>query len=122
MLNKKSSTVLRIGLSFLFLANALVALTGPQEFKDLIGGSFLANLFPSISSSIFVTLILINDSLMFLILFFNFKKIMKGALIWASIYIVLVMLVIWEPIDGIEHLGFLSMSLALLWNLKQPAA
>ncbi len=119
MLSKNSSTVLRIGLACAFLANALVALTAPDEFKELVGGSFLVNIFPAISSSVFVTLILINDSILTLIFLFNIKKFMRGALIWASVWIVLVMLVIWEPLDGIEHLAFLGMSLALLWNLKR---
>jgi len=118
MLSKKSVTILRIGLACVFLANALIAYFSPQEFKELIEGSFLVNLFPMISSSLLVTLILINDSLLALIFLFNLKFI-KYALIWASIWLVTVILVIWEPIDALEHLGFLAMSIALFLELRQ---
>ena len=116
-MSKKSLLVLRVGLACVFLANALTAWLSPDEFKGLIEGSFLTHLFPAISSSLFVTLILINDGLLSLIFLFNLK-IIKPALIWASIYLVLVMLVIWEPLDGLEHLGFLAMSVALYLELK----
>lgn len=112
MLSKKSVIILRVGLGLVFLSNALAAWFSPGEFKELVEGSFLIHLFPSINSSVFVTLILINDSLLALTFLFNLQFI-KKALVWASIYLVIVMLVIWEPLAGLEHMGFLAMAIAL---------
>ncbi len=117
MSSKNSVTILRTGLALVFLANALVAWFSPQEFADLIGGSFIVNIFPAIPVSALVTLVLINDSLLALIFLFNFKKIMKYALAWASIWIILVILVIWQPMDALEHLGFLAISVVLFLEL-----
>lgn len=117
MSSKKSVIILRIGLACVFLVNALIAWFSPQEFTDIIESSFLTTLLPTISSSVFVTLILINDSLLALIFFFDLKFI-KYALIWASIYLIGIMLVIWKPLDSLEHLGFLAMSVALFLELR----
>jgi hypothetical protein len=117
MLSKNSVTVLRIGLGLVFLANALTAWLAPQEFRDLIEGSFLTTMLPAVSSSVFIMLILINDGLLSLIFLFNLKFI-KQALIWASIYLVLVILITWDPFGTLEHLGFLSMSIALFMEYK----
>src|SRR5689334_4193664 len=116
---KNPFTILRIGLGLVFLANAWTAWFAPDEFKDLIGNSFLLHLFPAISVSAFLMFVRISDSLLALIFLINFKPIMKYALIWASIWILGVMITIWDPIDGLEHLGLLSMSLALLINSRQ---
>ena len=106
--------ILRLGLACVFLANALTAIFMPQEFKDIVEASVLMKFFPSLSSSLVVTLIAINDSLVFLLLLLG--KQLKYVAIWASIWIIGVMVMIGEPLDILEHLGFLAMSAALWLN------
>lgn len=119
-MSKNSTNILRIGLACVFLANALVAWFSPDEFQGLVEGSFLVKILPMVSSSAFVTLILINDGLLSLIFLFN-PKFIKYALLWASVWIVAVMLVVWDPLDGLEHLGFLAMSIALFLELRHQS-
>ena len=92
---KNPSTILRIGLGAVFLANALAAWFAPDEFRDLVSDSFLTSHISFISASTWVVIIGLNDSLLALILIFNLKSVMRRALIWASIWIILIMIVIW---------------------------
>jgi len=109
--------LLRIGLGLIFLANALTAWFSPEEFKDLVSSSFLTQHLSFISSSAFLLIIGISDSLLALIFLFNIKAVIKYALIWAVIWLVGVMLVIWEPIGIIEHLGYFAIALGLFMTL-----
>ncbi|MFI5205832.1 MAG: hypothetical protein ACHQVK_02735, partial [Candidatus Paceibacterales bacterium] len=118
---KNPFTILRLGLGLVFLANAWVAWFSPQEFQELITGSVILNHLPAISVSVMTIIIGINDSLLALIFLFNFKPAMKNALAWAMIWLIAVMLVILEPVDILEHLGFFSIALALFVNLKQSS-
>ncbi|MDE2399935.1 MAG: hypothetical protein KGL67_02935 [Patescibacteria group bacterium] len=118
MSSKNSIIILRLGLGLVFLSQALMSWFYPQEFKDLIGSSFMFSFFHAIPSSVFLLLIFINDSLLALIILFNYQKLIKAALLWASIYLVLVMLVIWQPIDILEHFGFLSLAVVLYLEYK----
>lgn len=118
MNSKNPFTIIRIGLALVFLANALAAFFAPEEFTDLIAGSFLPHLLPVMSAEGFLTIVKINDSLIALLLLLNIKH-LKYVLIWASIWILGVMVMIAEPLGILEHLGFLSMSIALFLNLEQ---
>ena len=105
------SFLLRFGLACVFLTNSLTAFFSPDDFKDLISGSFLAKILP-ISISAFITLIGINDLIVAILLITGWK--MKKVAVWASIWIIGVILVIgvWS-LDALEHLAFLSLALSI---------
>jgi len=119
MTNKSALKIIRIGLALVFLANALTAFFAPQEFKDLIEASFLAHLLP-ISTSAFVLIIAINDSLLTLLILLN--KFQKYIMIWSMLWLLGVILLTKEVPAILEHLGFLSMALALWIGSKEVAS
>lgn len=110
MTDKSPLKIIRIGLALVFLANALTAFFAPQEFKDLVQASFISHLLP-ISTTTFVWVIGINDLLLTLLILFN--KFQKYVLIWAMLWLIGVILLTKEVPAILEHLGFLSMALAL---------
>lgn len=116
---KNPFTILRFGLGLVFLANAWSAWFSSQEFRDLLDNSFLISHLPVIPVSAWLVLTGINDSLLTLILLFNLKIVMRFALIWAAIWLILVMIILWEPLAILEHAGFLAMAIALLLNFRQ---
>lgn len=103
--------IIRYGLGLIFIANALVAFFAPNEFIEIIKNSFIANLFP-ISSETFVGIIIgFNDAIVGLLLISGFAT--RRVAIWATIWLIGVMITIGNPFDILEHIGILFMSVAL---------
>ena len=103
--------LIRFGLACIFLANSIIAFTLPEEFTDLITGSFVASIVPLSVASI-VTLIGINDMIVALLLLSGWKTQKVGT--WATVWIIGVIFIIGIiSLDSLEHLAFLSMAVAL---------
>lgn len=103
--------LIRIGLGIIFIANALVAFFAPAEFIELIKNSFIANLLP-ISPETFVGVVIgLNDAVVGLLLIGGFAT--RRVAIWATAWLVGVIVVIGSPLDVLEHSGLLFMSAAL---------
>lgn len=103
--------IIRYGLGLIFIANALVAFFAPTEFVEIIENSFIANLLP-ISPEVFVGIIIgFNDAIVGLLLISGFAT--RRVAIWATIWLVGVMITIGSPFDILEHIGILFMSVAL---------
>ncbi len=115
-MNKNYLYVIRIGLALVFLANSLTAFFAPDEFRELVGASFISSLLP-ISAVTLVLIISINDLLVAILLVSN--KLQKYVPLWAMLWLIGVMVVIGEPLDVLEHLGFFSMAL-FLWLTASP--
>lgn len=109
-MDKRILIVMRVGLACVFLANGLTAFLEPQEFMDLLGGSFVPSLVP-LSVATLVLLVGIHDTLMSLLLVV--PKYQKYVFAWAMIWLIGVMIVVAEPLDILEHLGFFALALAL---------
>lgn len=112
---------MRIGLGLVFLANSLIAFLTPSEFIDLLEKSFIAGFLP-ISVATFVVIIGINDALVaILLLFLGIGR--KWVALWASLWLIGVLVIIAAPVEILEESGFLFMALALLMdNIKQPGS
>lgn len=110
---KHSTSVIRIGLGLVFLANSYIAFISPDEFNELISESFLVNLLP-VSLDLFVKFIGISDAIVAALLLIG--KGQNYAAVYASVWLVGVMAVIGtkEPSDLLEHFGFLSMAIYLM--------
>lgn len=103
--------LIRIGLACVFLANSLTAFFDPGEFQDLVSGSFVAGLLP-ISVASFVTGIGFNDLAVAVLLFCGWRT--SYVATYATAWLTGVIVVIGAlSLDALEHLGFLSMSIAL---------
>ena len=112
-MNKNTLTILRVGLAAVFLANGLEAFFDPQDFADVLGGSFISQLVPfQIAAA--VLLIGFHDTLMSVLILGNVAK--KYVLGWACLWLIGVMIVIAEPLDILEHVGFLTMAVVLWMN------
>ena len=112
---KYSTTIIRLGLGLVFLANSYTAFASPDDFSKLVSESFLASLFP-ISLDTFIKFIGISDGLVAALLIIGKGgKIVAG---YATLWIVGVMAVIGIKDLGslLEHFGFLSLALYLLIN------
>lgn len=107
---KNPLKIVRWGLSLVFLANGLTAFFAPQEFRDLLGVSFVSHWLP-LSISTFVIVIGVNDLLLAILISFN--KYQKYILIWAMLWLIGVMVVSQDILGILEHLGFFSMALSL---------
>lgn len=108
--------LIRFGLGIIFIANALAAFFAPAEFIGLINNSFVANFLP-IRLEIFVPIVIgLNDSVVGLLLLSGFAT--RRVAIWATIWLVGVMVVIGSPFDVLEHSGLLFMLLALILSDK----
>ena len=108
--------LIRFGLGVIFIANALVAFFSPSEFVELIKSSFVANLLP-ISPESFVPIVIgINDSIVGLLLISGFAT--RRVALWATVWLVAVIIVIESPFDVLEHSGLLFMSIALVLGDK----
>lgn len=108
--------LIRVGLGIIFIANALAAFLAPAEFVELIKNSFVANILP-ISPETFVRVIIpLNDSIVGLLLISGFAT--RRVAVWATVWLVGVMVVIRNPFDVLEHLGLLFMSVALVLGDK----
>lgn len=103
--------LIRIGLACVFLANSLTAFFEPSEFHELISGSFVAGLLP-VSVATFVIFVGINDLTVAALLFFGWRT--RRVATYATLWMLGVMTVIGIfSLDGLEHLGFLAMTVAL---------
>lgn len=108
--------LIRFGLGIIFIANALVAFFAPTEFVEVIENSFVANFLP-ISPEAFVPIVVgLNDSIVGLLLISGFAT--RRVAVWATLWLVAVMLVIGNPFDALEHAGLLFMGLALMLGDK----
>ncbi|MDP1689560.1 MAG: DoxX family membrane protein [bacterium] len=108
--------LIRFGLGFIFLANALMAFFAPSEFIELIMNSFVSNLLP-IRPEIFVPIVVgINDTVVGLLLISGIAT--RRVAIWAMIWLIGVMVIIGSPLDVLEHFGLLFMPLALILGDK----
>ncbi len=108
--------LIRLGLGIIFIANALVALFAPTEFIELIKNSFVVNLLP-IRPEVFVPIVIgLNDSIVGLLLISGFAT--RRVAMWATLWLVGVMIVIASPFDVLEHSGLLFMSAALVLGDK----
>jgi len=103
--------IIRYGLGLIFIANALVAFFAPNDFIEIIKNSSIVNLLP-VSPAIFVGIIIgFNDAIVGLLLIGGFAT--RRVAIWATIWLVGVMITIGSPFDILEHIGILFMSVAL---------
>ena len=108
--------LIRFGLGVIFIANSLVAIFAPGEFIDLIENTFVVNLL-HINPHVFVGIIIaLNDGIVGLLLISGFAT--RRVAIWATLWLIGVMVVIGSPFDVLEHLGLLIMSLALVFGDK----
>ena len=103
--------VIRIGLACVFLANSLTAFLKPDEFHELVSGSFVAGLLP-VGVSTFVTFIGFNDLTVATLLFLGWRT--SYVATYATAWLTGVCVVIGVfTLDTLEHLGFIAMSVAL---------
>lgn len=108
--------LIRFGLGVIFIANALVAFLAPTEFVELIKNSFVANLLP-VRPELFVPIVIgLNDSIVGLLLISGFTT--RRVALWATLWLVGVMVTIGEPFDVLEHFGLLFMPAALVLGDK----
>ncbi len=108
--------LIRFGLGIIFIANALAAFFAPAEFIEVIENSFVANILP-ISPEVFVGIFIgFNDAIVGLLLISGFAT--RRVAIWATIWLVGVMITIGNPFDILEHIGLLFMSVALVFGDK----
>ncbi len=106
------SFLLRFGLACAFLANSLTAFLSPDDFKEIISGSFLAKILP-VSLGAFVVFVGVNDLIVALLLLIKWK--VSKVAIWASIWIIGVIFVLGiGSIDAMEHVAFLCLALTLV--------
>lgn len=112
---KHSTSVIRIGLGLVFLANSYTAFVSPDEFNKLIDESFLVDLLPA-SLDLFVKFIGVSDAIVATLLLIGRGQ--KYVAVYASLWLVGVMTVIGtkEPADLLEHFGGLSMAIYLILN------
>jgi len=104
--------LLRIGLACVFLANSLTAFLAPSEFQELISGSFVTYILP-VSAASFVTFIGINDLVVAVLFFLDWCT--SRVALYATAWMIGVIAVIGVySLDALEHLGFLSMTVALM--------
>jgi uncharacterized membrane protein len=109
------SFLLRLGLACAFLANSLTAFFSPEEFKDLVSGSFLVKILP-VSVSAFIIFIGINDLVLAILLLVGWK--VSKVAIWASIWIIGVILVSGlVSFNALEHVAFLSLAVAIALHI-----
>jgi len=103
-----SIMILRFGLALVFIANSYVAFFHPDEFVALINNELLVK-FIGISDAAVAILLLLGVGL-------------KYVSIYATLWILGVMAVIGikEPVDFLEHFGFLSIAVFLLINYSRP--
>ena len=95
-----------------FLANSLIAFLAPSEFQELVCGSFLANILP-VSVETFVTFIGINDFSVAVLLLLGWRT--SRVAMYATTWMVGVIAVVGVfSLEALEHLGFLSMTVALM--------
>ncbi|OYV27147.1 MAG: hypothetical protein B7W98_02385 [Parcubacteria group bacterium 20-58-5] len=108
--------LIRFGLGVIFIANALTAFFAPAEFTEIIKNSFVANFLP-ISPEAFVGIVIgFNDAIVGLLLISGFAT--RRVAVWATMWLIGVMIVIGSPLDVLEHSGLLLMSVALVLNNK----
>ncbi len=110
----------RLGLACFFLVNSLSAFFSPSEFAELVqNNSFISSI---ANSGFWVTLIGINDGLLFILILLGAWK--KSVAIWAGIWIVVVLFVTnaggFEAIDFIEHIGVLSLIAYYYFAFARP--
>lgn len=112
---KYSTSVIRIGLGLVFLANSYSAFVSPDEFNRLLSESFLVSLLP-VSLDLFIKFIGVSDGMVAALLLIG--KGQKYVAVYASFWIMGVMAVIGakEPADLLEHFGDLSMAIYLVLN------
>ncbi len=115
----KSLTIIRVGLAFAFMANALPAFIAPQEFAELINSSFISGMLP-ISVLFFITLIGVNDALIAVLLFSGGRR---ARIIewWAAGWLVGVLVIKatgGNYLDSLEEIAFLAMAIALSFQGK----
>lgn len=112
---KHSTSVIRIGLGLVFLANSYSSSVSPDEFNRLISESFLVDLLP-INLDLFIKFISVSDGIVATLLLIG--KGQKYVAAYASVWLIGVMAVIGtkEPADLLEHFGGLSMAIYLMLN------
>ena len=112
---KYSTSIIRIGLGLVFLANSYTAFVSPDEFNRLISESFLVGLLP-VNLDLLVKFIGVSDGIVAALLLIG--KGQKYVAVYASLWLMGVMAVIGakEPADLLEHFGPLSMAIYLMLN------
>ncbi len=114
------NSLIRYGLGIIFIANALAAFFAPDELIEIIKNSFVASLLP-VSPRVFVGVVIgLNDSIVGLLLISGFAT--RRVALWATMWIVGVIIIIAKPLDMLEHSGLLFMSAALVLGDTYPAA
>lgn len=106
--------LIRIGLACVFLANSLTAFLTPDEFQELVSGSFVAGILGSLSISVaaFVTFIGVNDLVVAILLVLGWRTTYVAR--YATAWMLGVIFVIGAlSLDALEHLGFLAMTVVL---------
>lgn len=108
--------ILRFGLACAFLANSLTAFLYPDEFKEVISGSFISHFLP-ISVSAFVIFVGINDLIVAILLLLGWK--VSKVAIWASIWITGVIIVNGViSLDSLERLAFLAIAIFIAFRVR----
>lgn len=102
--------LLRLGLALVFVSNALIAIVGPGEFKEIIATSFISSWLP-LSPSVLVPFIAFNDALVATLLLSG--KWLKPVAAWASVWIAGVTVISGPSLDTLEEVGMLAMPVAL---------
>ncbi|MCL4358581.1 MAG: DoxX family membrane protein [Patescibacteria group bacterium] len=104
--------LIRAGLGLIFIANALTAFFAPADFIEIIKSSFVANILP-FNPAIFAHIIIgLNDSIVGLLLIVGIAT--RRVAVWATIWLIGVMIVIGNPLEIMEHSGLLLLSATLV--------
>lgn len=102
--------LVRLGLSIIFIVNALTAFFAPGDFVGIIKDSFIAGFLP-VRPETFVWVIGLNDSIVGLLLISGIAT--RRVAIWATAWLMGVTVIMTDPLDMLEHIGLLLVSFSL---------
>jgi len=104
--------LIRLGIGIIFISHSLAAVFDPGEFVELLEGSFISSLLP-MSPETFVSFIVsLNDGIVGLLLISGFAS--RYVAMWATLWLVGVMIVIGFSFEMVEHLGLILITMALI--------
>lgn len=115
---RRYRTFIRLGLAVVFLANVLTAILAPDEFLDIFHHSIFSAVFGMKIDAVLPIIISINDAIVAVLLFAGIAT--RRVAVWASIWIVLVMVALGQLSGIMEHVGYLAMSLSLALDVPVP--
>jgi hypothetical protein len=97
--------------------NGLSAFFAGEEIQGLIDGSIISHILP-VSAATLTLLVGFHDTLMFLLINFM-RKYQRYLFAWSMIWIVIVMSLVGEPFDILEHVGIFVIAFALWLEAKK---